>query len=225
MANSKRRCPFCKEYNRIDDPGTQFKNNKLYCNVDCMVGYAMKIAPKAKKQMEKKRKSEIRQAKIRFKENDLKHQLSLTQISFNRLVRLLDANKSCVSCSKPAGSFQVTAGHFLTVGSTRELRFNFMNCHGQCGGCNMGQQRKYKGDRATTREKFEITIVDRYGQNALDWLLGPHETPNYLIADLKAMRKLWDAESRRLEKGELPSRDWRSEAWNSVAVYRRFNLE
>lgn len=155
-------------------------------------------------------KSGARKQRKAHRDNDLKHQTELTQKAFNWMIRALDAFRGCVSCGKPSGSYTLTAGHFRTVGSHPELRFDPRNCHGQCSGCNKGQQRKYKGDNATTRQKFEAELFHRYGQALLDYINGPHQAKQYTCDELKTMRAEFAAEARRLEGGGDPSRDWRA---------------
>lgn len=51
---------------------------------------------------------------------------------FNAWVRQRDADKGCISC----GSRIDHAGHYLSAGHHGHLRFNEMNCNGQCLRCN-----------------------------------------------------------------------------------------
>lgn len=62
----------------------------------------------------------------------------------------------------------------------------------------------------TIAQEYEWRLRERYGDDMVDWVNGPHLMPHYSIDDLKALRKIFNAESRRLERGEGPSRDWRS---------------
>ena len=61
----------------------------------------------------------------------LKKQL---QKIFNEFIRLRDKDKPCISC----GQFKpLQAGHFYTVKQYDALRFNELNCHGECAYCNL----------------------------------------------------------------------------------------
>jgi hypothetical protein len=154
--------------------------------------------------------AKTRKMKAEFNSERLPHQMELTQQSFNKMIRALDANLECSSCGKPSGHYELSAGHYLTVGSTPELRLDARNCHSQCSGCNSGQQKFHKGDNATTRTKFEATIVRRYGPELLDWLTSHHQAKHYTCDDLKALRVTFNAECRRLDSGLPPSKDWRA---------------
>lgn len=172
-------------------------------NVSCLLAAGKQIRAAAYNR-------ETRRLKAAYNSERLPHQLELTQQSFNKMIRALDAELECSSCSKPAGHYELTAGHFLTVGSTPELRFDARNCHSQCSGCNSGIQKFNKGDNATTRTKFEATITRRYGPELLEWLKSYHPPNHYTCDDLKKMRAVFNAEARRLESGLPPSKDWRA---------------
>ncbi len=177
-----------------------------FCDTQCATGYAIE---KVAKERQAARRKQHYEAKQRLRGDSLPHQLELTQKAFNAMIRELDKHLPCVSCGKPAGQYTLTAGHYQTVGAHPELRFDARNCHGQCSGCNSGVQRFAKGDKASTRQKFTATLVERYGQAFVDAVTGPHEAAKYTCEELKSMRAEFHAERRRLEKGEAPSRDWR----------------
>jgi hypothetical protein len=75
---------------------------------------------------------------------------------FNEFIRLRDQNQPCISCNKPlVGKYD--AGHFYSVGSYPNLRFNEDNVHGQCVECNQhkhGNLLEY-APRLTERIGFE----------------------------------------------------------------------
>jgi len=204
MSASTLKCRHCKERKQRD---TMIRVPLgAFCDLDCASQYAIAKSSREREAAEKRKAREKREA---VRGNDLSHQTELTQKAFNALIRELDKHLPCVSCGKPAGQYTLTAGHYQTVGAHPELRFDPRNCHGQCGGCNSGVQRYAKGDKASTRQKFTATLVRRYGQAFVDAVTGPHDAKKYTCTELKAMRAEFNAERRRLEKGEVPSRDWR----------------
>jgi hypothetical protein len=54
---------------------------------------------------------------------------------FNEFIRLRDKNQLCISCNKQL-PVKYDAGHFYSVGSYPNLRFNEDNVHAQCVECN-----------------------------------------------------------------------------------------
>ena len=107
-----------------------FRTTQKVCSGSCAIEYA-KVQEKAKKR--KKIRKWQREKRIELMTH--KDWLKKLQVIFNRYIRDRDKDKPCVSCGKPLiGKFD--AGHFYSVGSTPELRFNEDNVHGQCVECN-----------------------------------------------------------------------------------------
>lgn len=86
MANSKRRCPNCKEYNKPEE-GLLLKG-RLYCNLECAVSYGKKNAPKAKVKQEKDDRARLRQRKQSLKTRS--QWLNDAQVWVNKYIRLRD---------------------------------------------------------------------------------------------------------------------------------------
>jgi gamma-glutamylcyclotransferase (GGCT)/AIG2-like uncharacterized protein YtfP len=95
-------------------------------NIECMIAYSSK-------QKEKKTKAEFKAIKERNKSVS-QWRKELQQV-FNQYIRLRDQGKGCVSCGKKLQG-KYDAGHYFSVGSYPNLRFNESNVHGQCVECN-----------------------------------------------------------------------------------------
>lgn len=91
--------------------------------------------------------------------------LAKAQKVFNAWIRKRDADRGCISCGGPVDH----AGHYYSQGHHSALRFNEINCNGQCLRCNnflhgnlihyrMGLLKKY-GQR-------ELDILDSVGTRA-----------------------------------------------------------
>jgi hypothetical protein len=112
--------------------------------------------------------------------------LKEVQTQFNRYIRLRDRAKGCITCGK-ALEGKYDAGHYYSVGSTPELRFDADNVHGQCVACNQhlhGNLIEYT-ERLTVRiggKRFE-QLKSRRGK-----------VKKYSIEELKEMK----AKYRRL---------------------------
>ncbi len=183
-------------------------NNAPFCNMDEAVKYARDKAPKARAKVEKQEKQQSRAQRREFLHNHKPHQLELTRIECNKLVRMPDQGKTCISCGEIA---PLEAGHFRSVGSCTELRFELLNIHGQCRPCNQAGSRKMNRGKnpALVAKEYEIRLRDRIGNEAVDWLQGPHPMPNYTCDELRIMRAMYTAEQRYIEQYGKPSRDWR----------------
>ena len=81
----------------------------------------------------KQERKELREAKQRIKTRA--EWLKEAQSEVNRYVRLRDKDLPCISCGRFHNG-QYHAGHYRTVGSAPELRFELSNIHKQCAPCN-----------------------------------------------------------------------------------------
>lgn len=128
--------------------------------------------------------------------------LPLAQAAFNKFIRLRDADKPCISCGRVdvewtrGGAWD--CGHFLGRGAYPELRFEELNAHKQCKSCNGGSA-KYARKGRTVANEYEARLIERIGQDKVDWLKGPHEPKHYTVDDLKAIKQTYQAKCKELE--------------------------
>lgn len=178
MPTATLKCTGCKErYPR--EQMLSFPSGKFH-DYDCATSYArdksLNTRVKEQKQKDKKRKQELKTKREWTKD---------LQVIFNRFIRLRDKDLPCISC----GSFpndddllvgsRFDCGHYLSVGSHIELRFEELNCHKQCVKCN----RNLSGNVA----RYRIGLINKIGLNNVEWLEGPHELKGYSIDELREM--------------------------------------
>lgn len=120
------------------------------------------------------------------------------QIEFNRWVKFRDYNEVCISCGSNPNDEGITngsrfdAGHYKSVGASKELRFEPLNCHKQCVKCN-----NYLSGNMVN---YRINLIKKIGQKRVDWLEGPHEIPHRTIEDIKAIKVKYAKLARELKK-------------------------
>lgn len=168
---------------------------------------------KQHKKVKAKLDRDKKKARANARKNTKTHQEQLTQTVFNKMIRLLDEGESCISCGRDKCGTYWDAGHFKGVGSKGELRFDPRNCYRQGSACNRANRRPDKNNNKgleTIAQEYEARLREKMGDELVDWLNGYHELPNFTEAELKELRAVFAAECRRLERGEKPSRDWRS---------------
>jgi 5-methylcytosine-specific restriction endonuclease McrA len=198
MGNSKRKCRECKEFK----PVSEGKKHPIgwFCSEACTSLFVVAAQKKAtaKKQAAAKRehgekerafKRETRERKEALKSRG--DHLKAAQMQFNRFIRMRDHGNSCISCGRNTGS-KINAGHYKSVGSHPELRFNELNCNLQCEHCNThlsGNQMNYRP-----------ALVDKIGLDKVEWLEGPHEPAKWSIEDIKAIQAKYRFEANILEK-------------------------
>jgi hypothetical protein len=155
------------------------------CSLPCAL-----ILGKQKTEQDKKKQERIGRAADKKKLESLKPKIyweKLAERYVNHLVIVRDRYKPCISC----GRFHQGdnhAGHFLSVGSHPEIRYDLRNIHKQCKPCNVDKHGNY--------HEYRKALPARVGQDVLDWLDGPHEIPHRTIDDLKKIA----ADARKMTK-------------------------
>jgi len=159
---------------------------KGFCDVDCMAAHGMQKAKEAKAKRERKK---TRAAKERLK--TLSDHAREAQQAFNAWIRERDACLPCISCGRHHQG-QYHAGHYRTVGSHPELRFEPLNVHKQCAPCN--------NHKSGNIVEYRINLLDRIGKEALEWLEGPHEPKKYKEEELKEIKAEYRRKLRELQR-------------------------
>ena len=181
--SSKYRCTGCKGY--FPKPAIAINAGKFH-SIDCATDYGKDRAAKLKTATAK---SQHTKAKKELKDNDRSFQLKKTQTVFNKYIRLRDSDKPCISCYR-FHSGQNHAGHYRSVGSCPELRFDPRNCYLQCSPCN-----NHKSGNVIP---YRSNLVDFFGQELVEFLEGPHKPKRYTIANLKTLQRWYNRKIKRI---------------------------
>lgn len=174
----KRRCRNCRKEARFLFGLTPA------CSVECAAIIGRKTADKSKAA---KQKADRERVKTR------RELMTEAQRAFNAYVRARDAGKPCISCGRPDdGLHQRHAGHFLSVGSHLELRFEESNCHAQCSQCNNHLSGNLLG--------YRPALIERIGADKVAWLEGEHQPAKFERGDLVAMKVHYRKLTRELQR-------------------------
>lgn len=163
------KCKNCKE---VFEP--KWFNWK-FCDKDLCHNLGVKEL--VKKEREKKAKQERKETK-KAKEALLTHRdyLKLFQTVFNTYIRERDKDLPCISCGKN-NEKQFHAGHYRSVGSCPELRFEELNVWRQCATCNT----YLHGNLIEYRKE----LINRIGVEKVEWLEGYQPSNKMLISEIK----------------------------------------
>lgn len=182
MANSKLKCKHCRDY----FPRASMIKVVVgrFCTKSCMIDWSMQNIEKGRKKIAQYERKKNALEKKLFNDNDKKKQLESTQTAFNKLRRLQEfkwfkdrnIEPYCISCGKT--NMDWCTGHFKTIGSHSELRFDPMNTYLQCNRyCNMGLSGNITGTKTTIgyieglKKRFGETkaqqILDYCGQTKI----------------------------------------------------------
>ena len=138
-------------------------------------------------------------AKTRAQKEALKTRrdyINEAQHAFNRYIRLRDADRPCICCGVPLGGVAVggyfDCGHYRSIGSAPQLRFDPDNAHGQTKKCN-----RYGAGRAVD---YRLGLIRRKGLAVVERLEADQSSPKWDIPELKAIRDEYRALAKQLEK-------------------------
>lgn len=163
---------------------------------ECKVKYAEAHALKANKKriaqeatFKRQERKKTKEARLRIKTRS--EWLKEAQNVVNKFIRLRDQHLPCISCGRFHDG-QWHAGHYRTVGSAPELRFNELNIHKQCAPCN----NHLSGNIVAYRQG----LCDRIGVSNVEWLEGKHEPLKLSIEDIKALKAHYTQRCKELIK-------------------------
>jgi hypothetical protein len=156
---------------------------------ECQVTYATAHALKSQEKRVKADRKETREKKQALKPRS--QWLKEAQVEFNKYIRLRDADLPCISCQR-FHTGQYHAGHYRTVGSCPELRFEEYNIHKQCSACN--------NHLSGNIINYRINLIRKIGLEKVEWIEGKHEARHYTIDDLKAIKAKYKTLCRELEQ-------------------------
>ncbi len=189
-----RRCKQCRKELKPASQCDDIIEKKGYCGATCLIAHTK--TKQAEKQAKAKRK-EIRQAKERIKTRS--DWMKEAQQAFNAYIRARDDGKPCISCGAAyvdnVRGGRIDAGHYRSIGSCPELRFEPDNCHAQCVTCN-----RYLSGNAVD---YRLGLINRIGLERVERLERQHDPKKYTIDDLKEIRDKYRAMKRELEKAAV----------------------
>jgi len=177
-----KKCRQCRE------TFTPAKSPQVVCTPACGLALAKIKRERERKSLDtiERREIKVRREKLKSKSDHMRE----TQQVFNQWVRLRDAELPCISCGRHhQGKYD--AGHYRTVASAPELRFEPLQVHKQCSPCNTHKS----GDIVN----YRINLLVRIGAEKLAWVEGPHEPQRYTIEDLKAIKAKYRALIREMK--------------------------
>lgn len=183
-----RKCKVCRaEF-------TPTKPLQCVCGLQCALSLATLAKAKRERSqaVQERRETKAKLEKLKRRGDWIKD----AQTEFNKYVRLRDMGKGCISCGSAVGRNSPggdgDAGHFRSRGSAPHLRFDERNCHLQCKRCN----RYLSGNVAY----YRIGLINRIGLEAVNALECDQAPRNHTVDDLKAIRDMYRAKAKELEK-------------------------
>lgn len=171
----QKKCKICKAYFTPQRP------LQLVCQWKCAIDFAKDTKIKTVKK-------EVKEAKLKLKSRS--DWLKDTQVVFNKYIRLRDQNDGCISCgSKSAYAYH--AGHYRSIGSAGQLRFNELNCHRQCSACNT----HLSGNLI----RYRLGLIRKIGIHAVETLESDNDTVKWSVEEIKLLKAQFSAKIKAHE--------------------------
>ncbi len=172
-----------------------------------------KVRNISKKKVQQEDKKKLREQKQSIRSKSYYEKQLQTEV--NKIVRLIDFDKGCISCSHGIDKFtrQAHAGHKKSVGSNPTLRYHLDNIHKQCSICNAqlggNPHEYYKG------------LVKRYGKeyaDSVETLSAKYKRLNLTVNELKDIITVARRIVREIEQGKDYTRE---EVNNQLGIYKK----
>lgn len=188
MANSKKKCRYCKEYFSVSD-GIQVPLG-FFCSRDHAAKHGLEKAKTAKQKQNKRELKEYREKTKHVR--DWKRE---AQAAFNAYIRYRDRNSSCISCgnrcdTKFGGA--IDAGHYRSRGAASHLAFHQHNCHAQCVRCN-----RYLSGNIVEYRKI---LIERIGLDKVEALENNNDIVKHDIEYYKRIKSIFTRKLRLKKK-------------------------
>ncbi|TCG09337.1 hypothetical protein BZM27_05920 [Paraburkholderia steynii] len=180
----KKKCAACKT---VFEPARSLQK---VCSPKCAADFAAK--QKAQKLARANREERKSLAERKAKLKTRREWIAEAQAAFNAYVRERDYGKPCISCGIPpreAFGGAVDCGHYRSVGSASQHRFNLKNCAAQCVKCN-----RYLGSNAVEMRKG---LIIKIGLEELENLESDQTIKKFNIEYLARIKRVFLKKARR----------------------------
>lgn len=163
MANSKKRCKQCKQYEPVNT-GKQLPSG-FFCSIEHATEWALE---KHKIDREKQQRKKHREDLKRVRRNPRAEALKMAQL----LARLRESDDlgycKCCTCGKiNKYNDGFDGGHFIAKGSSSYWMLDPRNIHPQCVSCNRPASAN-RGNSDRIAQAYTLFMIDKYGREFVD---------------------------------------------------------
>lgn len=184
----KRKCIICR------DPFEPRNMQHKACGPSCAIEHAAIVAAKQKAKAQRQER-----AADKVKRDGMKTYPQLireTQKAFNAAIRLRDqlAGYPCISSGKPLdwSGNATDAGHFRSIGSAPQLRFNEDNCHAQSK-----MENRFLAGNAID---YRINLITRIGLARVEVLESNNTPRKWTHDELRELKAHYQRKVRDMRK-------------------------
>lgn len=194
-----KRCKSCRE------TFVPVRTMQSCCSVPCALAWAAKQRAQKEARANRAERKSLAERKAKLKTR--REWIAEAQAAFNAYVRERDFGLPCISCGLPPKQVfggAVDCGHFRSVGSAQQHRFNLKNCAAQCVKCN-----RFLGSNSVEMRKG---MVARFGLEAVEGLEADQEVRRFDIDYLSRIKRIFRKMTRRAKARREHGQDARHAA-------------
>lgn len=154
------------------------------------------LADNAKKKREEDNKifsrDDVKKARKKLKklsDSDRSVMTRKAQTAFNAYIRKRDEKEPCISCGRHHQG-QYHAGHYRSVGSSPENRYNELNVHKQCSACN--------NHLSGNLIPYRVNLIDKIGLDAVELIENSSKAKKYTVEELKEIEQEYKCKLKEL---------------------------
>lgn len=165
-------------------------SRERWCSPECGVAFALELV--AKQKIKAARAERIAIKKKLEQHKPLEYWLKKAEAACNAYIRARDPDV-CISCGVTHSSAW-QAGHYISVGANRTLRYNEDNIHKQCIQCNM-----HKASNAT---EYRIRLLEKIGLERVEYLESWHSPVKMTREAAEEIEAHYKTKLKQLQKGQ-----------------------
>ena len=164
---------------------------QVVCGFTCAMAHADKAKARATATEALKAARAHREAKVKAKTRA--QWMKEAQASFNRWVRLRDADLPCISSGRHHTG-QYHAGHYRSTAAAPQLRFNPDNVHKQSSCDN--------NHKSGNIVEYRINLIKKIGLDRVEALENDNTSHHWTIEDLREIKARYTAMAKAIDKSK-----------------------
>lgn len=160
------------------------------CSIKCAIAIAEQVRKVAENKAQRAERAATKAKLIELE--PLEYWLKRAEKACNAFIRKRDEGQGCISCGRHNAEVW-NAGHFVSVGANRTLRFNEDNIHLQCA-------RPCNKDQGGNIHEYRKGLLKKIGPERLAVLDGWHPPEKMTIEKAQVIEAYFKAKLRALTK-------------------------
>lgn len=169
-------------------PFTPDRSFVTWCSPECGEAVSEQIKAKMKEKAARAERARVKRALEEHK--PLEYWLKKAEKACNAYIRARDPD-ICISCGVTYSSAW-QAGHYVSVGANKTLRYNEDNIHKQCLQCNM--------HKASNAIEYRVRLLEKIGLERVEWLESWHTPIKMTRAAAEEIEEYFKNKLRKLKE-------------------------